>query len=508
MGLAGSESIGRIAVDPTNSNIVFAAASGHVARSAAQRGLYRTTDAGKTWELVLAPPNSSTGAVDIAINPQNPQIVYADAVGPPAHQRHPHLRRRRLRPVPLQRRRHDVEAPGDDGRRPGDPGRDPDGYDETGTGLKQDASLGRIGVAVAPSNPNRVYVIFGELHGNDKGFYYSNNGGDTWCTTGGTAECPTPAGRAGANSRFEWWFGRLFVDPDDQNHLFKMDVALRASINGGQTWTSINFPHADQHGMSWDPVHARRQPGDPEPRLPRQRRRHVSLRRERRRQRQHGDHRVRQGRQPAVEPDLPPRGLPAAPEPPHPGPAGQRLQQELDRRGRSRSRPIRSCATGSARAAATVTTTRSTRPTTTSTTRARSPRAAARTAARAAPTTGRRRRPRTSRRSGASRHQPLHDGRPDRDRPEHPAEERRRHAAAERALRGRRDDRALAQPRREHDADLAAAAAAEQLHRPRSVAAGPRARRRGGHRALRQPLRRGDVRSRRPSRRRRSRTRR
>ncbi len=253
VGLAQSESIGRIAVDPTNSNRVFAAASGHVARSAGQRGLYRTTDAGQSWELVLAPPNSSTGAVDVAINPRNPQIVYATLWD---HRRTNGTRIYggvgsglfRSNDGGTTWKRLETMGAGQAIPAVGTPG----GYDETGTGLKQDASLGRIGVAVAPSNPNKVYVILGELHGNDKGFYYSTNGGDTWCTTGGTAECPTPAGRAGANSRFEWWFGRLFVDPDDENHLFKMDVALRASINGGQTWTSIQFPHSDQHGMDWD----------------------------------------------------------------------------------------------------------------------------------------------------------------------------------------------------------------------------------------------------------------
>src|SRR5690349_3672296 len=77
MGLTQSESVGRIAVDPSNPNTVFVAAAGHVARSAGQRGLYRSTDAGKTWSLVLAPTTATTGAIDVAINPKNPQIVYA-----------------------------------------------------------------------------------------------------------------------------------------------------------------------------------------------------------------------------------------------------------------------------------------------------------------------------------------------------------------------------------------------------------------------------------------------
>ena len=76
-GLRDSEAIGRIATDPTNSNRVFAAASGHIARSSGDRGLYRTEDAGRTWERVLTPPNASTGAIDVAIHPTNPQIVFA-----------------------------------------------------------------------------------------------------------------------------------------------------------------------------------------------------------------------------------------------------------------------------------------------------------------------------------------------------------------------------------------------------------------------------------------------
>ena len=77
IGLRESASIGRIAVDPTNPDGCSRRPPGHVARSAGQRGLYRTVDGGKTWQLVLAPPNATTGAIDVAINPQNPQIVYA-----------------------------------------------------------------------------------------------------------------------------------------------------------------------------------------------------------------------------------------------------------------------------------------------------------------------------------------------------------------------------------------------------------------------------------------------
>ena len=123
-------------------------------------------------------------------------------------------------------------------------------YDASGSGLDSSPTLGRMGVAIAPSDHTRVYLITGESLGNDKGFFVSDNG-DRALADGG----PTfvTGGHAGGNPRFEWWFGRLFVDPVDKDHLFKMDVSLRVSSNGGTTWGNVGGPHADQHGMAWDP---------------------------------------------------------------------------------------------------------------------------------------------------------------------------------------------------------------------------------------------------------------
>src|SRR3954453_17908164 len=77
VGLTESASIGRIAIDPSNPDTVFAAAAGHVARSVPQGRPYRTQDGGQTWQRVLAPPNATTGAIDVAIDPSNPQRVFA-----------------------------------------------------------------------------------------------------------------------------------------------------------------------------------------------------------------------------------------------------------------------------------------------------------------------------------------------------------------------------------------------------------------------------------------------
>ena len=243
MGLPDSAAFGRIAVHPTNSNIVFAAAAGHIARSVSDRGVYRTKDAGKTWERVITPTTPFTGGIDLEIHPTNPNIVYAALWD--------------------HRRTNGTRIYGGSGSglfRSKDGGDtwerlenivDPlPAYDQTQTGLKSDPSLGRIGIAVAPSNPNRIYIVAGGPTGPDKGFYYSNDGGDT-LRVGGRAYA--------ANGGFQWWFGKIWVDPEDQNHIFNADVSLRRSTDGGLTWTAVANGgtgrvgiHADQQAMDFD----------------------------------------------------------------------------------------------------------------------------------------------------------------------------------------------------------------------------------------------------------------
>src|SRR4051812_45937218 len=237
VGLRESASIGRIAIDPTNPDKVFAAASGHVARSAGQRGLYRTTDGGKSWQLVLAPINATTGAIDVAINPKDPKIVYAAMWD---HKRNNGARVYGGVGSGLFR----SKDGGDTWERLQNIVDPLPAYDQTQTGLKQDASLGRIGVTIAPSDPNRVYVVSGSPYGPDKGFYLSDDGGDSFHVGGRAYQ---------TSSGYQWWFGRLWVDPLDKNHIFNADVSLRTSTDGGQTWTAISGPHSDQHGMDWDP---------------------------------------------------------------------------------------------------------------------------------------------------------------------------------------------------------------------------------------------------------------
>ncbi|MGW5672362.1 WD40/YVTN/BNR-like repeat-containing protein [Micromonospora sp. NPDC003776] len=235
-GLIDSAAIGRIVVDPTDPQRVFVAASGSISRSVSQRGIYRVDNGGKDWKLVLAPPNDTTGGIDLAVDPSNHNRVFAALWD---HKRNNGARTYGGIGSGLFR----SDDGGDSWRRLENIVGPLSSYDQTGTGLHADASLGRIGVALAPSNPQRVYVVFGSPYGPDKGFYVSNDGGDSF----------TVGGRPGASGGYQWWFGRLWVDPANPDHLFSADVNLRESVDAGATWRTSGGVHADQHAMQWDP---------------------------------------------------------------------------------------------------------------------------------------------------------------------------------------------------------------------------------------------------------------
>jgi len=239
-GLPDSGAFGRIAVNPDDPSQVWAAASGWISPISSQRGLYELTNGGKDWKLAIAPPNDTTGAIDVAIDPANPDIILAS----------------------LWDRSRNNGAFHYGGTGSG-LYRTTDGgatwtrldnsaitgpvcsWDQTGSGLNQDPDLGRIGIAFAPSDPNRVYIQTSGANGPDKGFYVSNDAGASWTCGAGEPGAP--------GAGYEWVFGRLWVDPADENHIFAADVSLRESLDGGQTWHNSSGPHADQHAMAWDP---------------------------------------------------------------------------------------------------------------------------------------------------------------------------------------------------------------------------------------------------------------
>jgi sortilin (neurotensin receptor 3) len=242
VGLVNSAAIGRIVVNPQNANEVWVAAAGWISYSAGERGIYHTTNGGTTWQLALAAPNATTGGIDVALAPGNPNRVYAALWD---HKRNNGARTyggigsglfRSDNSGGTWTRLQNIVGPACS-------------FDAAGTGLAADASLGRIGVAIAPSDASRVYVVSGTPYGPDKGYYISVNGGDSFVCGGQAYQ---------TSSGYQWWFGRLWVDPANPNHLFNADVSLRESQTAGVAWAPVTGPHADQHGMAWDPNVANR----------------------------------------------------------------------------------------------------------------------------------------------------------------------------------------------------------------------------------------------------------
>ena len=240
LGFHDSGAFGRIVVNPSNPNDVWAAATGALSWESSQRGLYHSTDGGQTWSLALAPLNSKSGAIDVAIDPANPQIMLASM---------------------WDRYRNNGSffygGAGSGLYRSSDGGAtwarlDNSNvagpicaWDPTQSGLNVEASgtadggLGRIGIAwssptAADPQANRVYIVVAGANGPDKGFYVSNDSGATWTCGGAQAGVP--------NAGYEWVFGRMWVDPADENHIFNADVNLRVSTNGGASWSTSNGP--------------------------------------------------------------------------------------------------------------------------------------------------------------------------------------------------------------------------------------------------------------------------
>ncbi len=255
-GLPDSGAFGRIVVNPDDPKEVWAAASGSLTWVSGERGLYHSTDGGKSWQLALAPTGDHVGAVDIALQPGNPHVILASMWD--------HYRNNGS---------FFYGGVGSGLYRSTDDGQtwtridntDIHGsvcsWDATKSGLNVSDDLGHIGVAFAPSDPNRAYIQFATSNGPDKGYYVSNDGGQTW-TCGGGESGTTTGG-------YEWVFSRLWVDPANENHIFAGNVDMRESADAGNTWVNntawasavvqpktfaLDTLHADQHAMAWDPA--------------------------------------------------------------------------------------------------------------------------------------------------------------------------------------------------------------------------------------------------------------
>ena len=224
-GLDSTRHIGRIAIDPTNSNRVFVAAAGELFGTNPERGLYRTTDLGATWERVLF-VTDSTGCIDVALRPGQPDTLYA-------------VMWERIR------RPYERKAGGITSRiwRSYDGG---DNWTALAGGLPVSSVTGRGGIAVSPANPNRVYAIFANHPGNLLGIYRSNDAGSTWTQTA------NPSGSF--YSSFGWYFGQITADPANQDLVYVQGVNMFRSTNAGASWSArFTNAHVDHHALWINP---------------------------------------------------------------------------------------------------------------------------------------------------------------------------------------------------------------------------------------------------------------
>ena len=228
IGLSDSQHIGRILVDPEDANRVYVAALGHAYGPNQERGVYRSLNGGQSWERILF-ENENTGAVDLAFEPGNPQVIYAAlwqtrrppwSIYPPSN------------------------GPGSGLYRTRDAGEH--WQQVVGHGLPSEG-LGRMGIAFAPSNPKRIYLIVDAREG---GLYRSDDSGETWK-------------KVSTDSRVwsrGWYFGEVTVDPRDQDRVFLPNVATYQSRDGGVTFEAWKgAPGGDDYHALWiDPANTKR----------------------------------------------------------------------------------------------------------------------------------------------------------------------------------------------------------------------------------------------------------
>ncbi|MDX1939269.1 MAG: glycosyl hydrolase [Saprospiraceae bacterium] len=219
VGLKESEHIGKIVVDPRNSDVVFVAAYGPLWSAGGDRGIYKTSDGGKTWGQVLK-IDEHTGVNDIIIDPRNPDVMYAAA----------HQRRRHVFTYVGGGPESGVYRSKDGGKT----------WEKANRGLPA-GKMGRVGLAIAPSDPEILYAIV-EAEGNSGGFFASTDRAATW-------------EKRGSHNTSGNYYSEIVVHPTNSEMIISMDVFNQFSKDGGRTWGrwSEEFKHWDNHCLWIDP---------------------------------------------------------------------------------------------------------------------------------------------------------------------------------------------------------------------------------------------------------------
>jgi photosystem II stability/assembly factor-like uncharacterized protein len=221
IGLEDSQHIAKIVVHPQNPDLVFVAVLGHAYGANETRGVFRSSDGGKTWQKVLYKDNK-TGAIDLVFDPNNSHILFAA------------LWEAQRTPWGMT-----SGGPGSGLYRSGDDGITWKRLE--GHGLPNGV-LGRIGVSVSGADGSRVYAIIEAEKG---GIYRSDDAGESW-------KLINPDHRF---TQRAWYFHHIFADPKNVDTVYVLNTGVSRSIDGGKSFEPIRAPHGDNHGLWIDPTH-------------------------------------------------------------------------------------------------------------------------------------------------------------------------------------------------------------------------------------------------------------
>lgn len=216
VGLKESKHVARIRIHPKNPDLVYAAVLGDLFKSTEERGVYKSEDGGKNWKRILF-ANADAGAVDLILDPNNPRIIYASTW--------------RIRRTPYS-----LESGGEGSAL----WKSTDGGDSW-TNISKNEGMpkgiwGISGVAVSPVNSNRVYAI---IENDNGGIYRSDDAGKTWRKMNDDRNLRQRA----------WYYSKIYADTKDEDMVYVMNVSYHKSKDGGKSFATYNAPHGDHHDL-------------------------------------------------------------------------------------------------------------------------------------------------------------------------------------------------------------------------------------------------------------------
>ena len=224
LGLKDTRHIGAVIIDPRNPNIAFVAALGHAYGPNEERGVFRTTDGGVTWQKVLY-KDTKTGAIDVVFDPKNSSTLFAS------------LWEVYRTPWSLN-----SGGPGSGLYKSTDGGTTWNRLE--GHGLPA-GIMGRIGVSISGADSNRVYAMIESKEG---GLYRSDDGGDSWIRIN----------EDGRLRQRAWYFSHIFADPKSADTVYVLNTGMFRSTDAGRTFNLLPAPHGDHHGLWLDPDNPQR----------------------------------------------------------------------------------------------------------------------------------------------------------------------------------------------------------------------------------------------------------